>query len=445
MSLVLVQSNVAPSPAAAAGGDGMSPLLQLVLALAVLIAAAKIGGLVSTKLKQPAVLGELLVGILLGPSVLDFLNLSFFTSTHLQDTVFEIAEIGVIFLMFVAGLEVKLPDLLAAGKVSTIAGVLGVIIPLLGGFALAWFWPNNYSFTKSLFIGILLTATSVSISAQTLLELGKLRSRVGLSLLGAAIVDDVLVIVLLSTFVALTASSGGGVMTVLSIVGVMLLYFVVMSIFGLRALPWIIRKAAKLPISQPLVSTALVLVLFASWSAEALGGVAAITGAFLMGVFLGRTPYHNRIEDGVQTLTYAFFVPIFFASIGLHANIFSLPSDLVAFAAVLCVIAVATKVIGCGLGAKIGGMNNKESLQVGLGMISRGEVGLIVASVGIRQGIIGEDVFAMTVLMVLVTTLVTPLLLRWSFGNEQTPKDQQKPKSEKPVLKPAHSGEEAGH
>ncbi len=326
--------------------------------------------------------------------------------------------------------EVKLPDLLAAGKVSTIAGVLGVIIPLAGGFALAWFWPNNYSLTKSLFIGILLTATSVSISAQTLLELGKLRSRVGLSLLGAAIVDDVLVIVLLSTFVALTASSGGGIMTVLSIVGVMLLYFVVMSIFGLRALPWLMRKAAKLPISQPLVSSAIVLVLFAAWSAEALGGVAAITGAFLMGVFLGRTPYHNRIEDGVQSLTYAFFVPIFFASIGLHANIFALPSDLVAFAAVLCVIAIGTKIVGCGLGAKIGGMSNKEALQVGLGMISRGEVGLIVASVGIRQGIIGEDIFAMTVLMVLVTTLVTPLLLRWSFG------DEQKPKAETPSPQP---------
>lgn len=420
MSLIVVQANAAPAPAAAAG-DGMSPLLQLVLALAVLIAAAKIGGLISTKLKQPAVLGELLVGILLGPSVLNFLQVGFFTSPHLQTTVFEIAEIGVIFLMFVAGLEVKLPDLLAAGKVSTIAGVLGVIIPLLGGFALAWFWPNNYSFTKSLFIGILLTATSVSISAQTLLELGKLRSKVGLSLLGAAIVDDVLVIVLLSTFVALTASSGG-IMTVLSIVGVMLLYFVVMSIFGLRALPWLMRKAAKLPISQPLVSSAIVLVLIAAWSAEALGGVAAITGAFLIGVFLGRTPYHNRIEDGMQTLTYAFFVPIFFASIGLHANIFALPSDLVVFAALLCLIAIVSKIVGCGLGAKIGGMNNKESLQVGLGMISRGEVGLIVASVGIRQGIIGEDVFAMTVLMVLVTTLVTPLVLRWSFGNDQTSK-----------------------
>lgn len=407
----------------AAVGDGMSPLMQLILALGVLILAAKIGGLISTKLKQPAVLGELMVGIFLGPSLLDFLHLPFFTNPNLEATVFEIAEIGVIFLMFVAGLEVKLPDLLAAGKVATIAGVLGVVVPLLGGLALAWYWPNNYTFTKSLFIGVLLTATSVSISAQTLLELGKLRTRVGLTLLGAAIVDDVLVIIILSTFVALTASAGGaGIGTILSIIGLMVLYFVVMTVLGLRVFPPLIRRAAKLPISQPLISTAIVLLLLASWSAEVLGGVAGITGAFLVGVFLGRTPYHNRIEDGVQTITYAFFVPIFFASIGLHANIFALQGSQVTFAIALCVVAILTKIIGCGLGARAGGMSNRESLQVGLGMISRGEVGLIVASVGIRQGIITEEVFSITVLMVLVTTLVTPLLLRWAFSKEsQTP------------------------
>ena len=404
---------------AASTAAGMSPLMQLVLALAVLITAAKLGGLISTKLNQPAVLGELLVGIVLGPSVLDLLHLPFFTSPTLETTVFEIAELGVILLMFVAGLEVKLPDLLAAGKASTVVGVLGVVTPLVGGLALAWFWPNGYSLEKSIFVGILLTATSVSISAQTLLELGKLRTRVGLTLLGAAIVDDVLVIVLLSVFVALVATSGGGAGAIVAIIGLMVLYFGAMILIGLRVFPWLTRRVVKLPISQPLLSLALVLVLFAAWSAETLGGVAGITGAFLVGIFLGRTPYHNRIEEGMQTITYAFFVPIFFASIGLHANIFSLDSALVGFAVALCVVAILTKIVGGGIGALLSGLPRNESLQIGLGMISRGEVGLIVATVGIREGIIGDDLFAVTVLMVLVTTLVTPILLRWSFAKQE--------------------------
>jgi Kef-type K+ transport system membrane component KefB len=411
----------APLALAAAGAAGMSPLMQLVLALTILIAAAKIGGLLSTRLQQPAVLGELLVGILLGPSVLDLLHLPFFTSPTLEATVFELAEIGVIMLMFVAGLEVKLPDLLAAGKASTIVGVAGVVTPLLGGLALAWYWPNGYSFERSLFVGVLLTATSVSISAQTLLELGRLRTRVGLTLLGAAIVDDILVIVILSAFVALVASSSGGLLSILGIIGLMLAYFAVMTLIGLGAFPWLTRRVARLPISQPLLSLAVVLVLFAAWSAEMFGGVAGITGAFLVGIFLGRTPYHNRIEDGMQTMTYAFFVPIFFASIGLHANIFSLQGSLIGFAIALCAVAILTKVVGAGLGASLAGLPRGESAQIGLGMISRGEVGLIVASVGIREGIIGEDLFAVTVLMVLVTTLVTPILLRWSFNHEAAP------------------------
>lgn len=408
-------ATTARTQAAATGDAGMSPFMQLVLALGILIAAAKIGGLIASQFRQPAVLGELLVGILLGPSLLDVLHLPFFTSPVLETTVFEIAELGVIFLMFVAGLEVKLPDLLAAGKVSTIAGVLGVLVPLVGGFVLAWFWPNDYTWEKSLFIGILLTATSVSISAQTLLELGKLRSQVGLTLLGAAIVDDVLVIVILSAFVALTAGAGGGIGTVALIIGSMLLYFTVMTGFGMRVLPWLTRRVVRLPISQPLLSMVIVLVLLAAWSAEVLGGVASITGAFLIGIFLGRTPYHTRIEEGMHTLTYALFVPIFFASIGLHANIFSLPAASLAFAVVLCGVAIITKIVGCGLGALLAGMPRTESFHVGLGMISRGEVGLIVATVGIREAIIDEELFAVTVLMVLVTTIATPLLLRWAF------------------------------
>ncbi|HEY1014163.1 MAG TPA: cation:proton antiporter [Herpetosiphonaceae bacterium] len=409
---------IGPPPgrfAAAAGSDGMSPLLQLILALAILIAVAKLAGMLSARFRQPAVLGELLAGIALGPSLLNVLHLPFFTDPQLEPTVFHLAELGVIFLMFVAGLEVKLDDLLAVGKTSSLVGALGVLVPLAAGTALAWWWPNGYTLAQCLFVGILLTATSVSISAQTLLELGQLRSRVGLTLLGAAVVDDILVIVLLSVFVALAAASGG-VLAILLSLGAMALYFALASLFGLRLLPALTRQVVKWPVSQPLITLAVVLTLLAAWSAEALGGVAAITGAFLMGLFFGRTPYHNRIEAGMQPITYGLFVPIFFASIGLHANVFALEGGLAGFAALFCLVAVATKLIGCGLGAGLAGLPRREAFQVGAGMISRGEVGLIVATVGIREGIIQDNLFAVAVLMVLVTTLATPPLLRWAFS-----------------------------
>ena len=404
--------------AASAGGEGMSPFMQLVLALALLITAAKFAGIASVKLGQPAVLGELLAGIVLGPSLLNLLGWSFFTDEHLSDGVLHIAELGVLFLMFVAGLEVKLDDLLSTGKAAVLAGLSGVLVPLLGGAVLAWMWFSDYSTEQNIFLGILLTATSVSISAQTLLELGRLRSRVGLTLLGAAVIDDIVVIVILSTYIALVAAGGGGVASIVGIIVAMIGYFVVASLIGAKVLPWLTRKAVHWPISQSLLSTSLVLVLLAAWSAEVLGGVAGITGAFLVGIFLGRTPYHNRIEHEVQTITYSFFVPVFFASIGLQADLRLLDSSLLGFALVFCVVAVLTKLIGCGLGAKVAGMTNRESWQVGMGMVSRGEVGLIVATVGINAGVIGEEIFAVTVLMVLVTTIVTPFLLRIAFSRE---------------------------
>ncbi len=405
----------------------MSPFMQLVLALAILIASSKIFGMLSTRLGQPAVLGELLAGLVLGPSLLNVLGWSFFTDTHLTENVLHMAELGVLFLMFVAGLEVKLSDLLATGKIATVSGSFGVVVPLLGGAALAWFWFADYTLTQAIFVGILLTATSVSISAQTLLELGRLRSRVGLTLLGAAVIDDILVIIIMSTFVALVSSSagGGGLLTIALILISMVAYFVAVSLIGMRVLPWLTRKVVRWPVSQALLSLSVVLVLLSAWSAEVLGNVAGITGAFLIGIFLGRTPYHNRIEQEVQTITYSFFVPVFFASIGLQANLRLLDSGLIGFAVILCLVAVVTKLIGCGLGAWVAGMSRRESFQVGMGMISRGEVGLIVAAVGIKEGIINDNIFAVTVLMVLVTTLVTPFLLRLAFASERADKPDQ--------------------
>jgi Kef-type K+ transport system membrane component KefB len=391
----------------------MLPFMQLLLALVIIISAAKLMGLASLRLGQPAVLGELLAGVVLGPTLLHMFNWSFFTSTHLQDTIRELAELGVVFLMFIAGLEIDLDEMRHSGKIAALAGVLGVLAPLMLGALVAL--PFGYNPAKAIFIGVLLTATSVSISAQTLLELGRLRSRVGLALLGAAVIDDILVILILSFFVALAGGSSGGFFDVAVIMARMALFMAGAVLLGARIIPPLTERIARWPISQPVLTATIVLTMLLAWSAEVIGAVAAITGAFLAGLLFARTRYKHAIEDGMAHIAYGFFVPIFFASIGLQTNARLLSGNLLWFAVAICAIAIVSKMLGSGIGARIGGLPNREALQVGAGMISRGEVGLIVASVGISNAIIGEEVFAVTVVMVLVTTLVTPPLLRLVF------------------------------
>jgi Kef-type K+ transport system membrane component KefB len=331
-----------------------------------------------------------------------------------EDIVMELAELGVILLMFMAGLEVDLNELLRSGRVAMSAGSMGVVVPLLlgGGVALLF----NHSFADSLFIGLILTATSVSISAQTLLELGVIKRREGVAMLGAAVVDDVLVILLLSIFMAVTDSGGPG--SVLNVVVSMVLFFAISIPIGLWLLPVLTQHIRRLPISEGVLSWAIVVTLLFAFAAEAFGQIAAITGAFLAGIFFGRTRLRHEISEGMHTIAYAFFVPLFLVSIGLKVNVLSMDSTAIVFMVVLVLIAIVSKVIGAGLGAKLAGMKTDESLRVGVGMISRGEVGLIVATIGLRQGLIDEGVFAATVLMVFLTTLVTPFLLRWVFPRE---------------------------
>ncbi|HEU5097533.1 MAG TPA: cation:proton antiporter, partial [Roseiflexaceae bacterium] len=360
--------------------------------------------------------------LLLGPTLLNIFGWAFFTNSHLHDTVLELAEIGVILLMFMAGLEIDLDEMRKSGKIAVFAGVLGVLAPLVLGFGAAL--PFGYALTQALFIGLLLTATSVSISAQTLLELGKLRSRVGLALLGAAVVDDVLVILILSVFVAL-ASGSGSLLDVLAIVARMALFLSGVVLIGVRLIPPLVDRVARWPISQPIVSVTIVLTLLLAWSAELVGGVAAITGAFLAGLLFARTRYRHAIEEGMAGFAFGFFIPIFFVSIGLQTNARLLDGSLLWFTVIICGVAIASKLLGSGLGARLGGMTSREALQVGTGMISRGEVGLIVASVGITEGIIDDEVLAVTVIMVLVTTLLTPLLLRLVFREPRQPQAEE--------------------
>jgi Kef-type K+ transport system membrane component KefB len=393
----------------------VTPLLQLLLILCIILVAAKMSGLIALRLGQPAVLGELAAGVVLGPSVIDIFGLDFVSDPHLEETVHLLAELGVIFLMFLAGLETDLAEVNKVRRVAIFAGTMGVIAPIALGFVGTL--PYDYPAKESFFIGIILSATSVSISARTLMELGVLQGRQGISILAAAVIDDVLGILVLSVFIAFAASDGGGgTVDVIWIVLRMGLFFIAAFLVGHYLLPVLARWTANVPITEGVLSMAIVVALFGAWFAEYVGEVAVITGSFLAGVFLRRTEAHYIIDERLHALSYGFFVPIFFVGVGLQADAGDLSTGDIGLLVLICAIAIVSKVIGCGLGAYAGGEGFRSSLQIGTGMISRGEVGLIVASVGLSNGIIQRDLFAIMVLMVLVTTLVTPILLKIVFA-----------------------------
>ncbi|MFC2063601.1 cation:proton antiporter [Chloroflexota bacterium] len=394
----------------------MTPFLQFLIALVIIITSAKIGGFISLKLGQPSVLGELAVGIILGPSVFNIFNSAPFTDKHLLESIAHLAELGVLFLMFIAGLDLHLSDLAKSGKVSAFAGTLGVLLPMGMGYGLAIAF--SFDQQSALFTGLILAATSVSISAQTLMEMRVLRSRVGIGMLGAAVFDDILVVLGLSVFVALVVGSGG-IWSIAWIALRMILYIAIASAVGMALLPKLSQKVDRLQISQGLIAFIIIVALFYSWAAEILGGMAAITGAFLAGLIFARSPLKERIENGISTLAYSIFVPVFFVNVGLAANARELTGESLWLLLVMTVVAVVSKVLGSGLGARIAGFTNLESLQLGAGMTSRGEVGLIVASVGIAEGLISPDIFSVIVGVVIITTLLTPAMLRSLFAKNK--------------------------
>lgn len=391
----------------------MDPLLQFLLLLSVVIVVAKAAGYLSVRLGQPAVLGELLAGLLLGPTLLDMLHWPLFGGGHLAETIHQLAHLGVLLLMFVAGLEVDFEAMVHSGRPAVLSGVLGVAAPILLGMIVAL--PFGFDGQQGFVLGLILAATSVSISAQTLLELKVLRSRVGIALLGAAVVDDVLVILLLSLFVAIVGGAGGGTLAILWVVARMGLFLGLAAWLGARFIPRLAALVDRLPISEGVLALVIVVTLLFSWGAEFLGGIAAITGAFLAGLLFARTPLRLQIGGGVHTLAYSWLVPIFFVSIGLDVNARALGTEGWPFALALVGVAVISKVMGSGLGARLGGFSTKESLRLGIGMTSRGEVGLIVAAIAQETGLVDESVFASVVLMVLATTLLTPLMLRAAY------------------------------
>ncbi|MFN8400582.1 MAG: cation:proton antiporter [Anaerolineales bacterium] len=404
----------------------MSIFLQLAFLLSVILLSAKMAGYLSIRLGQPSVLGELLVGILLGPSIINILNLPFIEH-ELTETIAKLGELGVLLLMFLAGLELHLGEMRQNVRVAALAGLMGVVGPVLLGWGTGLLF--GFEQSAAIFLGLTLGATSVSISAQTLIELKVLRSRVGLSLLGAAVFDDILIILLLSVFLALQGDAGSTTDVVMILLR-MVLFLVGSALFGIWALPWIIRRVSHLPISQGLLTISLVIMLAYGIASEAFGGMAAITGAFLAGLMLARTPEKDRIEAGVHALAYGLFVPVFFVNIGLSINLRDFHTDSFLLTLTIILVAIAGKWLGSGWGAKLGGLTTTEATQLGAGMISRGEVGLIVASVGMRQGLVVDAEFSAIVVMIVVTTLITPPILRGLFAREH-PKQHPAPKIEK--------------
>jgi Kef-type K+ transport system membrane component KefB len=394
--------------------------LQVILLLTLVVAAAKTAGALATRIHQPSVFGEILVGLLLGPTLLNVLAWPMFAppagvdALSLLDLVRDLAQVGVLLLMFVAGLETDLVMMRHVGRVAFWSAFGGVILPMLFGaitavtFGLPLYW-------EGVFVGAILTATSVSISAQTLLEIGAMRTREGSTILGAAVIDDVMGIIVLSLVVALAKASGAGLnWSELGIVVVRVTIYFVAAIAARRLLTPALRWASTLGVSQAVLSAGLVIMFLYAWAAEYLGAVAAITGSYLAGVLIAQTDFKKEIDAGIHPLTYSIFVPLFFISIGLEANARDLGPRAM-FTVVLVLVAIVAKAIGCGVFARLFGFSTTESVRVGVGMISRGEVGLIVAGYGLANGLIGSDVFSASVLMVLVTTMVTPPLMRLVF------------------------------
>jgi Kef-type K+ transport system membrane component KefB len=408
----------------------MTPFLQLAFELVVILLAAKAAGYLSTRLGQPSVLGELLVGVLLGPSLIDILHLPFINNASLGTTLAELSELGVLLLMFIAGLELHLHELATHRRVSLLASTGGLLLSIALGWGAGRL--SGMDNSAAMLLGLALGATSVSISARTLMEMGVLRSRVGLSLLGAAVVDDVLSIVAFSIFLAAQAGSGG--IASLAWLVLRMLAFLGLAVgFGLWVLPHLARRVEHLSISQGTLAFAIIILLVYGLAAELVGGMAAIIGAFIAGLMFARTPEKKIIEAGMTSLAYGLFVPVFFVNIGLSIDLRGLQPGAIGLILLVTLFAVLGKLFGAAGGARLAGLPGREAVQLGAGMVARGEVTLIIAAGASQAGLISSAAFSAIVAAVLLSTLLTPPLLHFVFArlSPKQPVPSLEEKSEK--------------
>lgn len=387
---------------------------RYLLDLALILLSTKLLSLVTKRFKLPQVVGSLLAGLILGPAVLNII--------HETDFIKQLAEVGVIVLLFNAGLESNLSEFKKSGKTSFIVAVMGVMIPLIGGTILAYCInhgkvENVSVFVQNIFIGSVLTATSVSITVETLRELGKVSTSVGNIIVGAAIIDDVLGMLVLTIITSLAGSSVSVIKVIVKIVG----FFIFSIIVGIITYKLFNKWVDKYDIDKRrFVIVSFVICLLLSFSAEEFFGVADITGAYIAGLVLSSNKETIYITKRFETLSYILLSPVFFASVGLNVKLPDLNGEIVIITIALIVVAILTKIIGCGLGAKLCGYNNMESIQIGSGMVTRGEVTLIIASKGLALGLMSSYFLTPVILMVVFTSIFTPILLKIVFSKDKS-------------------------
>ena len=376
---------------------------HILLHLAIIIFFSKILGAVARKLKQPPVVGMLLLGIILGPTIFHFIE---------PDEVINwIAKVGVLFLLFEAGLETNLKRIKEDSKQALFPALGGIVLPFSLGFALIYF--TTHSLAQALIVGVIFTATSVSVSVMTLLDLGKLKGIEGRCIVNSAIIDDIVGILLLTFIFGFTSGAGESeasfTISIIKIFG----FFIVAFLIGIFILQPFFLNLKKILLDNVVISLAIAVVLLYSWLAE-MAGLAAITGAYFAGLFLGQTHHKNAVHIGIANIGKSFFVDVFFVSIGLQFNLFEIEAAPM-FLILFVLFAIFGKMIGSGLGARLTKFDAVRSFRIGAGMIPRGEVALIVANMALVKGVISTDILSATILLVILSALFTPLLLKFGF------------------------------
>ena len=378
--------------------------------LAIIMLSAKFFGLLARKCKAPQVVGEIIAGLIIGPCLLNLV--------HTSDTISVFAEIGVVLLMFSTGLGTNLKELIKAGPIATLIACVGVAVPLLGGTLLysafyGFSAVGTTEFYKALFIGTIMTATSVSITVATLQELGHLKSFLGTTIVSAAVIDDVIGIVVLTCVLGASSGTGSGLGQVL--INTVLFFLVAIGIgviihFGMQ---WLDKRN---PHTQriTIVSTAFCFAM--AYIAEQYFGIADITGAYIAGIVLCTMEDAPYVERRIDISNYVVFAPVFFASIGLKTDISGLTPEILLFSVCFVIVALITKIIGCGLAAKVCRFSWADSLKVGVGMMTRGEVALIVAQKGLEVGVVDSVYFTAVILLIIVSSVATPLVLKALFA-----------------------------
>lgn len=381
--------------------------------LAVILVAAKFCGIAARKLHAPQVAGVIVAGLLIGPGVLGIVKQSEFLGM--------MAEIGVVLLMFSAGLETNLRDLVKTGPVAFLIACAGVAVPLLGGTLLYMIFYGvsplgSEEFYRAVFIGVIMTATSVSITVESLRELGKLKGKTGTAIMGAAIIDDVIGIIVLTFVIGFRDPQSSPAAVIVNTV----LFFLFAGVSGFvfyKVFKWL---DSRYPHTRRIPILGLAFCLFLSYVAETYFGIADITGAYAAGIVLCSLNDSDYIASKMDINSYMLFGPVFFASIGLKTNVGNITPEIMIFSAAFVAVALITKIVGCGTMARICGFSGDDSLKIGVGMMTRGEVALIVAQKGLAVGLLSSVYFTSVIFLIIISSIVTPIILKVLYTSKST-------------------------